>query len=84
MKETDFSTKNSRSESDVIDFYDNYAKTWDSRFGVSFSTDHFVNRRWRSFQDAIKFCAPHRGLAVELGVGTFIYQKYRHICDKVE
>jgi len=84
INEKNFSTKNSKSESDVIDFYDKYAKTWDSRFGNSFSTNHFLYRRWRSFEDAIKLSSPHRGLAVELGVGTGVYiSKVSSYFDKI-
>ncbi|NBT46892.1 MAG: class I SAM-dependent methyltransferase [Actinobacteria bacterium] len=73
MRETDFSTKEAKSESDVINFYDEYATSWDDRFGDSFATKHFIERRWHSFEDAIEKCQPKRGLAVELGVGTGVY-----------
>lgn len=75
MRETDFATKEARSEVDVINFYDEYAQSWDGRFGDSFATGYFIERRWRSFQDAIAHCKPNNDMAIELGVGTGIYIK---------
>lgn len=73
MKETNFKTKCCSSENDVINFYDEYALDWDSRFDASFSTKYFIERRWKSFENAILACNPMFNTALELGVGTGIY-----------
>ena len=73
MKETAFHTKDSKSEEDVINFYEEYANNWDDRFGNTFSTHYFIERRWRSFQDAVRSCEFINHIAVELGVGTGVY-----------
>lgn len=73
MKETSFSTKSSKNEEDVISFYDEYASSWDQRFGESFSTEYFLSRRWESFENALKECDVANEQAIELGVGTGVY-----------
>jgi ubiquinone/menaquinone biosynthesis C-methylase UbiE len=75
MHETAFATKKAKSEADVISFYEEYAPSWDNRFGNSFATGHFINRRWRSFLDAVTHSNPSRDMAIELGVGTGVYIK---------
>lgn len=80
MKETDFKTKNSLNERDVIEFYDEYASDWDERFGRSLSTSHFIERRWKSFEIAIGKCKPNLEKGLELGVGTGIYLER---CSKI-
>jgi ubiquinone/menaquinone biosynthesis C-methylase UbiE len=73
MNEFSFGTKASSNESDVIQFYEDYAASWDTRFGECFSSDYFVERRWKSFEQAIVQQNVNKGLAVELGVGTGVY-----------
>ena len=70
MQETDFATKISSTEADVIAFYDEYADTWDDRFQRGLATDYFLERRWRSFAEAVDASGVVCGQAVELGVGT--------------
>jgi ubiquinone/menaquinone biosynthesis C-methylase UbiE len=73
MRENDFSTKVVKNESDVIAFYDEYASSWDDRFGDLFTTHYFIERRWRSFVEAVDHCKIDNIAAVELGVGTGVY-----------
>lgn len=72
MNECNFDTKQSRSEEDVIHFYDNYAKDWDARFGHLESTAYFLNQRWQMFEDILPPSSSD-GVALELGVGTGVY-----------
>jgi len=73
MEETDFDTKQSESEQDVIAFYDGYAKSWDDRFGQSYSTEYFLERRWKSFELVCSESNVVFGSGLELGVGTGVY-----------
>jgi ubiquinone/menaquinone biosynthesis C-methylase UbiE len=72
MDEKKFITKQSIDESDVIEFYDQYASTWDVRFGQAVSTKHFIEKRWSSFEKVLGE-STMSGVALELGVGTGIY-----------
>lgn len=71
MDERSFSTAHVTSTQDVVDFYERYARDWDSRFGAVPSTEYFLDRRWRSLATLVD--EQHRGRAVELGVGTGVY-----------
>ena len=73
MRETDFKTKKAFSENDVIAFYDAYASSWDDRFGKYFATNYFLERRWKSFAEAVSKSQVAKSHAIELGVGTGIY-----------
>ena len=71
MDEKSFSTKESKSSKDVLDFYDLYAESWDKRFGDTESVKEFHKIRLESFFKLAgltkdKDCA-------ELGVGTGPY-----------
>jgi len=71
MDEKSFSTKQSSSSKDVLDFYDLYAESWDERFGDTESVKEFHKIRLDSFFKLAdlskdKTCA-------ELGVGTGPY-----------
>jgi ubiquinone/menaquinone biosynthesis C-methylase UbiE len=72
MDEKSFTTKDAKDENDVINFYDQYASSWDQRFGQSISTGHFLQRRWSSFESIIEDFND-RNAAVELGIGTGVY-----------
>jgi ubiquinone/menaquinone biosynthesis C-methylase UbiE len=72
MNEINFTTRESSSEKDVIACYDDYAASWDQRFGESCSTKHFLERRLMSFL-TILGDGWHQSKAVELGVGTGAY-----------
>jgi ubiquinone/menaquinone biosynthesis C-methylase UbiE len=72
MDEKSFKTKNTRNESDVIRFYDEYSQAWDHRFGEDLSSAHFLDRRWRSFIDMLEEDVRSK-TALELGVGTGVY-----------
>lgn len=72
MDEKSFLTKESKSESDVIDFYDQYAKNWDQRFGEKRSTTYFLEKRWQSFVAALEG-TNKRENGLELGAGTGVY-----------
>lgn len=71
MDEKSFKTKNASSSLDVIDFYDEYAETWDSRFGNNESTREFHKIRLGTFLDVAKL--NQNKIAIELGVGTGPY-----------
>ena len=73
MRETDFATRNAVTEIDVIEFYDSYASSWDSRFCNNYATNYFLERRWRSFVDAVEYSHVYKKKAIELGVGTGVY-----------
>ena len=84
MKEINFKTKKSNSENDVIEFYDEYASSWDERFGEEDSTKYFIERRWKSFEDAFFACGVEHGLGIELGVGTGVYiERASLLFDKI-
>jgi len=72
MDERTFRTMRAISEADVIAFYDTYAESWDTRFGATPSTAHFLEQRWRSFEQVLEDDVG-QGNALELGVGTGIY-----------
>lgn len=74
MDEKNFITKKTKNESDVISFYDEYADSWDDRFGKSESTEKFLEHRWDSFVDMFSKNEAF-GDALELGVGTGVYIK---------
>lgn len=84
MNEKNFITKKSSSEEDVIDFYNKYANDWDGRFVLSNATKHFIERRFRSFSEALEESTIDKVIAIELGVGTGVYidrvsQKFNHV-----
>lgn len=71
MDEKSFSTKQSSSSKDVLDFYDLYAASWDERFGTTESVKAFHKIRFESF---IKLAGLDKGkTCAELGVGTGPY-----------
>jgi|GEM_PF-6493122 len=72
MDETSFATKKASTQKDVLSFYDQYAQTWDSRFGNKPSDTYFLNQRWQSFADMLD-TDTRDVTAVELGVGTGVY-----------
>lgn len=73
MNEKTFKTKRVESEEEVIQFYQEYAKTWDERFGNLPSTRYFIEKRWELFgKFLIKYNLVGKD-AIELGVGTGIY-----------
>ncbi len=72
MDEKNFNTEQTASDSDVIHFYDKYAGNWDQRFGATLSTDHFLQKRWKSFEQMLPLEAK-RTKGLELGVGTGVY-----------
>lgn len=71
MDEKNFITTKSYEESDVIEFYEKYSKTWDERFGSGVSAQYFLECRWNSFVNI--FGDANKNIALELGVGTGIY-----------
>ena len=71
MDETNFKTCNSSSSRDVIDFYNNYAETWDKRFEEKKSTRDFHKVRLNSFLNIADLKETDR--IIELGVGTGPY-----------
>lgn len=72
MDEKNFSTKKSTDESEVIDFYNQYAEKWDNRFGKASSDRVFFEERWASFEDLLP-SSKEKLKALELGVGTGVY-----------
>jgi ubiquinone/menaquinone biosynthesis C-methylase UbiE len=75
MHERDFITEETRSEKDVIKFYNEYCADWDTRFNPCDSTDYFFEKRWQSFTNILnstnfKF---KDTVALELGIGTGVY-----------
>lgn len=81
MNEKNFESKNSSSENDVIEFYDNYAKNWDVRFANSLSNNHFLDQRFESFKRLIE-SEKNLNTALELGVGTGVYIDRTHLLFK--
>ena len=81
MDEKTFVTKNVASEADVISFYNEYADSWDERFGDSPGTKTFLEERWLSFERALSNVNNHQ-FAVELGVGTGQY--IGHVASKFD
>jgi ubiquinone/menaquinone biosynthesis C-methylase UbiE len=73
MNENNFNTKKSTSEKDVIEFYENYAESWDSRFNNAFSDQYFHKSRWSIFSKVIEKFQLTNTDALELGVGTGVY-----------
>jgi ubiquinone/menaquinone biosynthesis C-methylase UbiE len=71
MDEKSFKTRQSSSSKDVLDFYDEYAETWDRRFGDTESTRGFHTIRLNSFLKLANL--DEQMTAVELGVGTGPY-----------
>ena len=71
MDERSFETRHASSSEDVLDFYDEYAETWDSRFGDNESTREFHKLRLGIFFDIADFSPGDT--AIELGVGTGPY-----------
>lgn len=78
MDEKSFVTKKVSSHQDVLKFYDDYAASWDQRFGQGPSTQHFLDKRWASFLKLLprETKALH---ALELGVGTGVYIERAHL-----
>ncbi len=72
MDETSFLTRQVRSQRDVIKFYDDYANSWDQRFGSAPSTVHFLDKRWDSVRQLLP-ANTQKLSALELGVGTGVY-----------
>lgn len=73
MKEIDFKTKKALTDNDVISFYDAYASSWDGRFDNYYATNYFLERRWKSFVEAVDCSHINKSRIIELGVGTGIY-----------
>lgn len=71
MDEKSFSTKESKSSKDVLDFYDLYAKSWDERFGDTESVKEFHKIRLESFFKLAGLAKDKD--SAELGVGTGPY-----------
>ena len=71
VNEKSFKTQIARSSRDVIDFYDNYAVSWDLRFADKKSTAEFHRIRFGSFIKVANLKKSDR--LVELGVGTGNY-----------
>jgi len=71
MDEQTFETRTARSSKDVLAFYDEYAATWDERFGDRRSTSEFHRIRLESFLQAAN--PKKTDCIVELGVGTGPY-----------
>jgi len=72
ITERNFTTADTKSPVQVVDFYDQYAESWDQRFKKSSATTRFFDSRWESFLDVLGPWQPH-GQALELGVGTGVY-----------
>ena len=71
MDERSFQTKVATSSRDVLSFYDDYASTWDERFGDSPANAHFHATRLNTLLALARFAPSDK--AVELGVGTGAY-----------
>ncbi len=71
MDEKNFTTRQSKSSKDIIEFYDDYAKSWDQRFGETESTKKFHQIRKESFLEIAELSKTQT--AIELGVGTGPY-----------
>jgi len=79
MNERDFETKDVSSIDDVLEFYDEYASSWDNPFEPGLATRLFHRQRWDSFMRMFLSESGPRGIinftAVELGCGTGVYAK---------
>jgi 2-polyprenyl-3-methyl-5-hydroxy-6-metoxy-1,4-benzoquinol methylase len=71
MDEKSFRTKQASSSKDVLNFYDEYAESWDRRFGETESVTEFHASRLGIFLELAKLSIEKT--AVELGVGTGPY-----------
>jgi len=71
MDEKSFKTRQSSSSRDVLDFYDQYAETWDERFGDTESVREFHKIRLGNFLKLAELSKEFT--AAELGVGTGPY-----------
>ena len=71
MDEKSFRTRQSGSSKDVLDFYDEYAQSWDQRFGDTESVREFHKIRLGIFLSLAELSKEKT--AVELGVGTGPY-----------
>lgn len=71
MDEKKFKTKYVSSSKDVLDFYDEYAQSWDQRFNESESTIQFHKIRLDSFLDLAQL--KKNMTIIELGIGTGPY-----------
>lgn len=73
INEYNFTHKVSTIDKDVLDFYDEYASSWDKRFQNTIFLKHFLKNR---FQQSMLFVdeSENKNL-LELGVGTGIYIK---------
>ena len=71
MDEKSFRTRQAESSKDVLDFYDEYADTWDSRFGETESVREFHKIRLGIFLKMAELSKSKT--AAELGVGTGPY-----------
>jgi ubiquinone/menaquinone biosynthesis C-methylase UbiE len=71
MNEKSFVTKKVKSSRDVLEFYDEYAQSWDERFSKRRSTVEFHRVRLESFFDVADLKSAD--IAAELGVGTGPY-----------
>ena len=71
MDEKTFSTKESTTSEDVIDFYDSYAEDWDARFENRKSTQKFHQMRLESFFELARLKKDET--CIELGAGTGPY-----------
>lgn len=71
MDEKSFSTKQSTSSKDVLDFYDLYAESWDKRFGDTESVREFHKIRLETFFKLAELAKDKT--CAELGVGTGPY-----------
>lgn len=73
MDEKSFRTRQASSSKDVLDFYDEYAESWDQRFGDTESVREFHNIRLDIFLEIAELSKEK--IAAELGVGTGPYVK---------
>lgn len=69
--ECSIATAEAETSNDVLKFYDDYADSWDDRFGSAASTADFHRMRLGSFLKVARPTASDQ--AVELGVGTGPY-----------
>jgi len=71
MDEKTFKKRQSSSSNDVFEFYDDYAETWDTRFGKTESVIEFHKKRLKNFLELAELSKDK--VAAELGVGTGPY-----------
>jgi SAM-dependent methyltransferase len=71
MDEKTFKKRRSSSSNDVFEFYDEYAETWDTRFGKTESVVEFHKKRLKNFLELAELSKDE--VAAELGVGTGPY-----------